>query len=110
MVQFVNWSESVGESDDIVPRGVRSEVHGRVCSHMKLHAIEEHVRCILPELVRIPSLVRHEVGMIRFVVGLCPGRRCHVIQLLNSLNIDHSYAKRLTACDTKISGLFCVIV
>ena len=75
------------ERNDIVPSGVRSEVHGGVCSHVKLHAIKEDESCIYPSLVRIPLLVRHEVGMIGVVVGRCPGRRCHVIQLLNSLII-----------------------
>ena len=66
-----------GESDDIVPAAVRSEVHGRVCSHMEFHSIKEDESCINPSLVRIPFLVGHVVGMIRFVVGRCPRRQCH---------------------------------
>jgi hypothetical protein len=71
-VQFVNWLELVGESDNIVPSGVRSKVHGGVCSHVEFHAIKEDESCINPSLVRIPLLIRHKVGVIRYVVGRCP--------------------------------------
>ena len=51
------------------------------------HRVKEDESCINPSLVRIPFLVGHVMRVIRFVVGRCPGRRCHVIQLLNSLII-----------------------
>ncbi len=71
-MQFVNWLELAGESDDIVPSGVRSKVHWGVCSHVEFHAIKEDESCINPSLVRIPSLVGHVMRVIRFVVGRCP--------------------------------------
>ena len=54
---------------------------------MEFHSIKEDESCINPSLVRIPFLVGHVMRVIRFVVGRCPRRRCHVIQLLNSLII-----------------------